>query len=62
MLQPFSAFGIPEKENTQPESPDPDKENDLREVVKNLQGQIAALKQKQTEPKKRPARRSRPSH
>src|SRR5437763_111165 len=61
MLQPFSAFGIPEKENTQPESSAPDKENDLREVVKDLQGQIAALKQKQTEPKKRPARR-RPNH
>ena len=61
MLQPFSGpFTVPENDNPTAANPAAKEENDLAEVVKDLQNQIAALKKKkQTPSKKKPAQHTR---
>jgi polyhydroxyalkanoate synthesis repressor PhaR len=53
VLQPFSSFGPPDGEAAS-ESGTAAKENALREAVKDLQSQVAALKQKKTLKKRHP--------
>jgi len=53
VLQPFSSFGQPDGEDAS-ESGTAAKENALREAVKDLQSQVAALKQKKTVKKRHP--------
>ena len=57
MLQPFAVFGSSDGEPAS--SVGSGKEQELREVVKNLQSQVAELKKQKTTTSKRPRRRTR---
>ena len=57
MLQPFATFGSPDGDSA---SPGTSKEQELHQLVKDLQNQVAELKKKNAAVPKRTARRARP--
>ena len=56
MLQPFATFGSPDGDSA---SPGTSKEQELHQLVKDLQNQVAELKKKNAAVPKRTARRAR---